>query len=221
MGLAILIEVTGFAFMAIFISRLGETPVAGHQIAANLVALLFMAPLGLSNATSTLVAQRIGADDLRDARRIGWHGVQLALLVALAMGGTVFVLRDSVLRLYTDNAAVVAAAAPAGGLGSGLSCRRCSADGGRLRAAGVAHRHPAAGDLHAVAVLASAWAVDLCWPSISWRVAPAPWQGARGFWIASTAGLVVAAVALTLLLVAVLRRQKADQATHSGTARPA
>jgi len=35
MGLGILVEVTGFAFMAIFISRLGETAVAGHQLAAR------------------------------------------------------------------------------------------------------------------------------------------------------------------------------------------
>jgi carbon storage regulator len=39
-GLAILVEVTGFASMALFISRLGTVPVAGHQIAANLDLLL-------------------------------------------------------------------------------------------------------------------------------------------------------------------------------------
>ncbi|HLL17175.1 MAG TPA: MATE family efflux transporter, partial [Rubrivivax sp.] len=33
MGAAILIEVTAFSFMALFIARLGATPVAGHQIA--------------------------------------------------------------------------------------------------------------------------------------------------------------------------------------------
>ena len=77
MGLAILIEVTGFSFMAFFIARLGTTPVAGHQIAANLVALLFMMPLAMANATSTLVAQRIGAGDAHDARRLGWHGLQI------------------------------------------------------------------------------------------------------------------------------------------------
>ena len=70
MGLSILIEVTGFSFMALFIARLGTTPVAGHQIAANLVALLFMMPLAMANATSTLVAQRIGAGDVLDARRL-------------------------------------------------------------------------------------------------------------------------------------------------------
>ena len=53
MGMAILIEVSGFALMAVFIARLGTTAVAGHQIVANLVSVLFMVPLGIASATST------------------------------------------------------------------------------------------------------------------------------------------------------------------------
>ncbi len=90
MGLTILIEVTGFSFMALFIARLGTAAVAGHQIAANLVALMFMMPLALGNATGTLVAQRIGAADLAAARRIGWHGVQIGMAIAALMGAAVF-----------------------------------------------------------------------------------------------------------------------------------
>ena len=112
MGLAILIEVTGFAWMAIFISRLGTTPAAGHQIAANMVALLFMMPLAIANASSTLVAQRIGARDLGDARRIGWHGLQIGIALALAMGSAVFLGRDTIVQLYSHDPAVIAAALP-------------------------------------------------------------------------------------------------------------
>ena len=63
MGLSILIEVTGFTFMAFFVSRIGATPVAGHQIAVNMVSMMFMLPLAIANASSVLVAQRIGAGD--------------------------------------------------------------------------------------------------------------------------------------------------------------
>ncbi|MFO0123321.1 MAG: MATE family efflux transporter, partial [Inhella sp.] len=45
MGGSILVEVTGFTFMAFFIARLGATAVAGHQIAVNLVAMMFMMAL--------------------------------------------------------------------------------------------------------------------------------------------------------------------------------
>ena len=76
MGASILIEVTGFTFMALFIARLGATAVAGHQLAANLVAMMFMLPMALGNATGALVGQRLGARDPADARRLGWHGME-------------------------------------------------------------------------------------------------------------------------------------------------
>ncbi len=76
MGLAIMIEVTGFTFMALFVSRIGATAVAGHQIAVNMVSMMFMLPLAIANASGTLVAQRVGAGDAADARRIGWAGAR-------------------------------------------------------------------------------------------------------------------------------------------------
>ncbi len=104
MGLSILIEITGFTFMAFFISRIGAIPVAGHQIAVNLVAMLFMMPLAIANAASTLVAQRVGADDAADARRLGWHSLEAAVLIAVLMGGCLYLLRRQILGLYTDDA---------------------------------------------------------------------------------------------------------------------
>jgi multidrug resistance protein, MATE family len=166
MGASILIEVSGFAFMAIFIARLGTTAVAGHQIAANLVALLFMAPLAIGNGTSTLVAQRIGARDLDDARRLGWHGlalgVALAALVAFcvvfhiadaAQAVAAFVLRAW--RIATVPLVINAAALWGVGLGGGVVL-------GLETVGGV----------------------------------PPALRGAVGFWAASTAGLLLAAVAL-------------------------
>ena len=209
MGLAILIEVTGFAFMAIFISRLGETAVAGHQIAVNLVSLLFMLPLGLSNATSTLVAQRIGAGDLADARRLGWHGLQFTLGLALAVGCTVYLARQAVLRLYTDNPLVLAAALP---LLAWVALFH-AADAVQTVAAFVlrAWRITTAPMLIFVV---SMWGVGLgggytlAFHSAGW--APAGWQGARGFWIAATAGLILAALLLSALLAWVLAQHRDD-----------
>lgn len=205
-GLTILVEVTGFAFMAIFISRLGETVVAGHQIATNLVSLLFMLPLGLSNATGTLVAQRIGAGDLRDARRLGWHGLQFAMVVALAVGTLVFVARAEVLRLYTDNPAVLAAALP---LLAWVALFH-TADAAQTMAAFVLRAWRIATVPMLIFVLAL-WGVGLGGGYTLAFVAgdrlPAGWQGAQGFWIASTTGLTLAAVLLIALLAWVLRQQ--------------
>ena len=213
MGLGIGVEVTGFAFMAIFISRLGETAVAGHQIAANLVSVLFMLPLGLSNAASTLVAQCIGAGDLRDARRLGWHGVQLALLVALAVGATVFVGRSQVVGLYTSNPAVVAAALPL----LAWVVLFHAADAVQTAAAFVLRAWRVA-TLPTVIYVLALWGVGLGGGyGLAFGLgerAPLAWQGARGFWVASTAGLTLAALALAGLLAVVLAKQKASMRSN-------
>jgi MATE family multidrug resistance protein len=211
MGLAILIEVTGFAFMAIFIARLGETPVAGHQIAANLVALLFMLPLGLANATGTLVAQRIGAEDWRDARRLGWHGLEFALLIGLALGGAVYLLRGEIVRLYTPNPAVIAAALP---LLTWVALFH-AADAVQTVAAFVLRAWRIATAplvIYAVAL----WGVGLgggYWLAFATPAfVPDAWRGAPGFWSASTAGLAVAAVGLSAFLAMVHRTRRPETA---------
>lgn len=205
-GLSVLIEVTGFSFMAIFIARLGETPVAGHQIAANLVALLFMLPLGLSNGTSTLVAQRIGANDLADARRLGWHGWILTVGMAALVGSVVFAGREPILRLYTQHPQVIAAALPL--------------------AAWVAVFHTADAAQTIAAFVLRSWRVAT-WPLVIYAVAlwviglgggylvafdesgrmPAALHGARGFWALASVGLVTASIGLGLLMAWVTRRR--------------
>ncbi len=76
-GLSTLFEVTSFTFMAVLIARLGATSVAGHQIVANLVAILFMVPLSLGVATSVLVAQALGSDAPRVALGAARRGLRL------------------------------------------------------------------------------------------------------------------------------------------------
>jgi MATE family multidrug resistance protein len=208
MGLSILIEVTGFTFMAFFIARLGAIPVAGHQIAANIVALLFMMPLALANATSTLVAQRIGADDPHDARRVGWHGVQIAVMIAAAMGSCVFLARDGVVRLYTHDGLVAAAALP---LVSWVAlfhiCDAAQAlSSFVLRAWRIA-------TVPLLIYAFSIWGVGLGGGYLVafdlLGVAPPTLRGASGFWFASTLSLAVAALGLGSFLAWVLKRRHA------------
>ena len=208
MGLSILIEVSSFSMMAIFIARLGEGPVAGHQIAANLMALMFMLALGLANGTSTLVAQRIGAQDLHDARRLGWHGLLLALAVSALLGGTVFLTREGVVHLYTSNAAVIAAALP---LLVWVALFHI-ADAVQTVANFVLRAWKIA-TLPLVIYAGSLWIVGLGGGYVlAFDLAgntPAGLRGAQGFWFAATLGLALAASGLALLLLAVLRSHRA------------
>ncbi len=206
MGLSLMVEVTGFSFMAIFIARISDTAVAGHQVAVNLVSVMFMLPMALSNGTTTLVAQAIGAQRLAQARKLGWHGLALALTVAAVVGSAVYLARVPVVGLYTQDAAVAAAAVP---LLSWMVLFHV-ADAAQIMAAFVLRAWRVA-TLPTVIYVLSLWGLGLgggYWlafdPSGDW---PAVVHGARGYWMACTAGLTVAGSALTALLWWVTRQR--------------
>jgi len=112
MGVSYLIEVTAFTFMAIFIARLGDTAVAGHQVTANFATVLYMLPLSIANATGTLVAHAIGARDWKAARETGNAGMLLAAGTATVLGLGVWFAREAIIRAYTPDATIFAAALP-------------------------------------------------------------------------------------------------------------
>jgi MATE family multidrug resistance protein len=206
LGLTIVIEVTGMTFIALLIARLGTTAVAGHQIAANLAALLFMIPLALGNATSTLVAQAIGARDDADARRLGWHGLALGIAVALVVGGTVYLLRVPIVGLYTTDPAVQAAAlalvAWLGWFHLGDAAQTVAAFA--LRAWRVA-------TVPLVIYALVIWGVGLGGGYLlafgTGGPVPDALRGAPGFWAAGAFSLLLTAVLLSAFLAWMLRRR--------------
>lgn len=110
-GLSYLVEVTSFTLMAVFIARLGNTAAASHQIAASMTAVLYMVPLSLALATSSRVSYWIGRGDPRQARRLVSMGLGLCLGLALGLAGMVALLHQQIASWYSNNPAVVSAAA--------------------------------------------------------------------------------------------------------------
>ncbi len=207
MGGSIMIEVTGFTFMAFFISRLGATPVAGHQIAVNLVSLMFMMPLAIANASSTLVAQRIGAGDEHDAHRIGWHGLEIGVAIAALMGGFVYLFREGIVGLYTRDAVVIAAALP---LLAWVALFHV-ADAAQAIAGFVLRAYRIAVVplvIYALAIwgvgLAGGYAVAFDLTGLT----PPALKGAVGMWSAATAGLVVAGTGMCGFLAWMIARSR-------------
>lgn len=208
MGLSIVIEVSGFTMMAIFIARLGVTAAAGHQIAANLAAILFMMPLALSSSTMTLVSQRVGARDPDDARRLGWHGLQFGVALAAAMALLLWAGRAWVAGLYTQDASVLAVAVP---LLAWVALFHV-ADAAQaisvfvLRAYRIATMPMLiyAGALWGIGLGGGWWLVFVGVPSL-----PAPWRGPEGYWVAAAAGLIAAGIGLVALMARTLRRAAA------------
>ena len=206
MGTSILIEVTGFAFMAIFISRIGTTAVAGHQVAANLISLMFMVPLAIGNASGTLVAQSIGAGEVADARRLAWHSLAIGMGVAAVMGSAVYLGREAVVGWYTGDASVVAATLP---LIAWLALFHLG-DAAQAIAAFVLRAYRIA-VVPLFIYVAALWGVGLGGGYLlAFNVGgsiPAGLQGAPGYWFASTAGLVLAGALLCAFMGWVLRER--------------
>lgn len=111
-GLTILVEVTSFTLMALFIARLGTTAAASHQIAANLAAVLYMVPLAIGIATSARTSYWLGADQPHQARHAVGLGFRLVLGCAVLLAGLLMVVRDPLVRLYARSPEVIALAVP-------------------------------------------------------------------------------------------------------------
>lgn len=103
----------GFStWMSIVCARLGTTLLAAHQVVLDLDAFVYMVPMGLSWATVVRVGQSAGQGSLQGAGR----SAKASLLLAagyVAIAGSLFAGLPKVWgNLYTNDAAVVAAAAP-------------------------------------------------------------------------------------------------------------
>jgi multidrug resistance protein, MATE family len=110
-GLAVMVEVTSFTLMALFIARQGTVASAAHQVAANLAAVLYMVPLSIAIATSARVSYWLGAGDASRARLAIRKGFQLGLLMALALATGMALGRGSIAAIYSRSPEVVALAA--------------------------------------------------------------------------------------------------------------
>ena len=210
MGLSYLIEVTAFTFMALFIARLGETMVAGHQVTANFGTVLYMLPLSIASATGILVAQAIGAGRLEEARRAGNAGIGLAVLLSCVLGVLVWLARAAIVRTYTPDPAVAAIALP---LFAFIGFYQLF-DALQVTTAFVLRAYKVAVVptlMYAVAL----WGVGLSGGYLigldPLGIAPAALKGAAGFWLGNSTSLALVGAALLWYLRRVQRRIGRDK----------
>ncbi|MBP0588960.1 MATE family efflux transporter [Paraburkholderia sp. LEh10] len=215
MGLSYLIEVTSYTFMALFIARFGTTTLAGHQIAGNIGAVLYMTPLSIGIATSTLVAQALGAHRYEAARTLARHGIVMAMAIACCYGVIVLALRPVIIAGYTPNAHVAAAAMPL--VLIVVFYHVC--DALQITSAFVLRAYRVA-VVPTVIYAVALWGVGIGGGyALGFDVGgwvPDSFTGARGFWLANTASLLIAGAGLA----AYLRRISARSA-HTGRAQQA
>jgi MATE family multidrug resistance protein len=105
-GVTIFVEASMFSVIALFLAPLGPVVVAGHQIALNVVSLLFMAPLSLGLALTLRISFLMGAGAPDTARLIAKSTLLLAFVLALVFALLLLALPDQIAGLYTNDSAV-------------------------------------------------------------------------------------------------------------------
>ncbi|MDX1560343.1 MAG: MATE family efflux transporter [Marinobacter sp.] len=107
-GFTIFVEASLFSVIALFLAPLGPVVVAGHQIALNVVSLLFMLPLSIGMALTLRVSFLMGARAPATARLISRSSLILAAATALVFAILLFVFSGEIAALYTSDSEVQA-----------------------------------------------------------------------------------------------------------------
>lgn len=107
-GLSILVEVTSFTLVALFVARQGALSAASHQIAANLAAVCYMVPLSLGIAISARVSWWRGTGNEAQAQKLAWMGLKIAAASGLVLSGTLLLACEALPQIYTADPGVVA-----------------------------------------------------------------------------------------------------------------
>lgn len=199
-GGAYLIEVTSFTFIALLVSRFGIFQVGAHQIVSNMAAVAYMLALGISNATTVMTAQQLGAQDFRAAAQMVKRGLELAVLVATLVCLLFYLFAPELIGFYTNDPNTIRVALQL--MPWVIAYHFIDAIQTVCSFALRAHKVSARPLLIYFICL---WGVGIgggMWLGV-WRE---PALQAEGFWIASAGGLLLAALGLSGLLIYTMRK---------------
>lgn len=208
---AMMAEAGLFTVTTLMAGILGSVVVAGHQIAMNYTALMFMVPLALSAATTVRVGQALGKRDPARARFSAWTGIATCTLFMSASAAVMLIAREAVVGLYTDDPAVISVAVSVLLMAALFQV----ADGAQVGAAGALRgfrdtRVPMA------LCLVAYWAIGF---PLAWYLGLHLALGPAYLWLGLLAGLTVAALLLITRLICINRGSRAPSVAD--TADPA
>lgn len=107
-GLSTFFEVSSFTGMAILVSRLGAETISAHQIVANVTSMCYMMPLSLGIATTVLISQSLGARWQSVAYSVLKRSLKLALILSIGVITILYFAREQILNFYSTDPKVVA-----------------------------------------------------------------------------------------------------------------
>jgi len=201
-ALAVVAEASIFSTIALLLSPLGATVVAGHQIALTVSHIIFMIPLALSQAITIRVGHFLGRGDQGHANFVVRSGFVGAALVSLSTASLILLLRETIVGWFSTDHAVQALAM---GLFFWMALYQIP-DQLQITANAALRAYQ---DSHTplLLILFSYWGVAL---PLGFVLARTDWLAeplaAEGFWMALVAGLSMTCLLLGSRLFVVARR---------------
>lgn len=105
-------EASAFTTVQQFAGWLGPLPLASFTVSFYLLVTSFMVAIGLGAATAVRVGNAHGRRDADDMMLAGWVGLAVTTVVTVVMGVLMVGLDAPLVRVFTDDAAVLAATVP-------------------------------------------------------------------------------------------------------------
>ncbi len=102
-ALALLIETSIFALIALFLAPFGQDTIAGHQVAMNAGSMLFMIPLGFSIAVAVRTGNALGANDRIAAKTVRTSAILIALIIGTINASIFLLFREQIAHIYTND----------------------------------------------------------------------------------------------------------------------
>lgn len=191
-GISIFFEASLFSLASIVISPLGAIAVASHQVAMAVTSQLFMIPLSVAMGLTIMVSNRYGERNWLALKHVQFTGLIWTVCIALFSMLGIFIFRESLADLFTDNPAVKTQAMF---LLLFAICYQL-VDGWQVNIAGIL-RGMQDTQVPMWITLFCYWVIALPLGTYLVRFTD---TGAKGFWIALVTGLTLSSVMLTLRL---------------------
>jgi putative MATE family efflux protein len=97
----------GFILFLWIVSFYGTSPYAAYGIGVQILSFSFVVGFGFSIAASTLVGQRLGAQDPGGAAQSGWRAMSLSIGIMVVLGALIVFYAEPIARFMIDDAEVV------------------------------------------------------------------------------------------------------------------
>jgi MATE family multidrug resistance protein len=103
-SISFLLEYGLFGAAALLMGLISTTALAAHQIALQVVAVLFMVPFGISMAATVRVGHAIGRNDAAGVRRAGFVATLLGIALVAALTLAVIASRYAIAQIFLGEA---------------------------------------------------------------------------------------------------------------------